>query len=52
MRPDLMMRCSLPVVMAGIVGLYGLITNIIMISSRMLLFERVFSFLGLSERQV
>ncbi len=25
MRPDLMMRCSLPVIMAGIVGLYGLI---------------------------
>jgi V-type H+-transporting ATPase proteolipid subunit len=31
MRPDLMMRCSIPIIMAGIVGLYGLIVNVLLI---------------------
>lgn len=28
MRPDLMMRSAIPVIMAGIVGLYGVIIDV------------------------
>lgn len=34
MRPDLVMRSTLPVVMAGIVGLYGVITDVAIMLTR------------------
>lgn len=36
MRPDLVMRSTLPVVMAGIVGLYGVITDVAIMLTRTL----------------
>lgn len=36
LRPDLMVRCSLPVIMAGLVALYGVITDIVIILNRKL----------------
>ncbi|KAH7099483.1 V-type ATPase [Auriculariales sp. MPI-PUGE-AT-0066] len=32
-RPDQMMKCSLPVVMAGIIGIYGLVVSVLISSS-------------------
>mmetsp|Transcript_78634 Transcript_78634/g.143909 ORF Transcript_78634/g.143909 Transcript_78634/m.143909 type:complete len:181 (-) Transcript_78634:167-709(-) len=45
MRPDLMMRSLIPVVMAGVLGIYGLITAI-MLNSKMAEPERYPAFMG------
>ncbi|KGB77118.2 V-type proton ATPase proteolipid subunit [Cryptococcus deuterogattii R265] len=29
LRPDLMMKCAIPVVMAGIIGIYGLVVSVL-----------------------
>ncbi|KAG1844652.1 V-type ATPase [Suillus subalutaceus] len=33
LRPDLMMRCVVPVIMAGIIGIYGLVVSVLISSS-------------------
>jgi len=33
LRPDLMIKCSIPVVMAGIVGIYGLVVSVLISNS-------------------
>jgi len=32
LRPDLMIKCCIPVVMAGIVGIYGLVVSVLIVS--------------------
>lgn len=34
MKPDMVMRNIIPVVMAGIIGIYGLIVGVILIQAR------------------
>jgi V-type H+-transporting ATPase proteolipid subunit len=34
MRPDLVMKCSVPVVMAGIIGIYGLVVSALIADQR------------------
>ncbi|KIK34218.1 hypothetical protein CY34DRAFT_813080 [Suillus luteus UH-Slu-Lm8-n1] len=33
LRPDLMMKCVVPVIMAGIIGIYGLVVSVLISSS-------------------
>ncbi|WVQ81023.1 V-type proton ATPase proteolipid subunit [Cryptococcus sp. DSM 104549] len=33
LRPDLMMKCAIPVVMAGIIGIYGLVVSVLISGS-------------------
>jgi len=33
LRPDLMMKCAIPVVMAGIIGIYGLVVSVLISSN-------------------
>ncbi|GJJ15526.1 H(+)-transporting V0 sector ATPase subunit c [Clathrus columnatus] len=42
LRPDLMIKCCIPVVMAGIVGIYGLVVSVLIVgglSAQMTLFS-------------
>ncbi|KAE8542974.1 V-type proton ATPase proteolipid subunit [Cryptococcus gattii VGV] len=34
LRPDLMMKCAIPVVMAGIIGIYGLVVSVLISGNR------------------
>lgn len=51
MRPDLMMRNVIPVVMAGILGIYGLIIGIIMNQSSMYIRFACFNIVSFSRRR-
>lgn len=45
LRPDLVLKCIVPVVMAGILGIYGVVVSVLLSGGRKVFFYAFFFFL-------